>query len=177
MHALRPRRPAARRAAAPLLLAALVACAGGSDAPPGSRRAARCGEPGDTVLSLAVEQYLKSVQPTPRRFVVPVGGGSDSLPEGGQRALHGAGPTFLYPVDSTQRQRVESHLVSRGDWPTLLVALRGMRQDTDSSVVVRLGGRFVSGELDEQPVPTRAVRIACRANRWTYDRIDEERSS
>ena len=171
MHALRP---AALTAIPALALAALAACA--SDT--ASRRfSSESGQPGDSVLTVAVGQYLKSISPTPRRFVIPIGGGSDSLPEAGRDALKSAGPTFLYPQDSAKRQQVETHLLSRGDWPTLLVALREVRQDSDSTIHVRLGGRFVSGELDEQPVPTRSVRIACRDGRWTYDRTEDEQST
>jgi hypothetical protein len=167
-----------RRASLVTLAAALgilAACEGGSSEV--SRLAARCVESRDSVLNVAVGGYLKSVRPTPRRFVVPVGSGPDSLPEAGRRALNSAGPTFLYPADSASRQKIETHLLSRGDWPTLLVALRDVRQESDSSVIVRLGGRWVSGELDEQPAPTRSVRVACRANRWTFDRVEDERSS
>lgn len=171
MHALRP---AALAALPALALAALAACA--SESSP-RRFSSRCGEPGDTVVSIAVERYLKSITPTPRRFVIPVGSSTDSLPEAGRRALQSAGPTFLYPGDSAQQRTIETQLLARGDWPTLLVALREVRQETDSTVVVRLGGRFVSGELDEQAVPSRTVRIACRDARWTFDRTEDERSS
>ncbi len=167
-----------RRASLVALAAAalgIAACEGGSSDV--SRLAARCVESRDSVLSVAVSQYLKTVRPTPRRFVIPVGSGPDSLPEPGRRALNSAGPTFLYPADSASRRQIETYLLSRGDWPTLLVALRDVRQESDSSIIVRLGGRWVSGELDEQPVPTRSVRIACRANRWTFDRAEDERSS
>lgn len=171
---MRPLRPAALAALPLLALVTLAAC--GSDS--GARRySSRCGEPGDSVLGVAIGEYLKSISPTPRRFVIPVGGGSDSLPEAGRAALKNAGPTFFYPSDSAQQRTIETHLLSRGDWPTLLVALRDIRQDSDSTVLVRLGGRFVSGELDEQPVPTRSVRLACRANRWTYDRTEDEQST
>jgi hypothetical protein len=171
MHALRP----AALAAIPLLaLVGLASCA--SEGGP-RRYSSRCGEPGDSVLVVAVGQYLKSISPTPRRFVIPIGGGSDSLPEAARAALRSAGPTFLYPADSAKRQTVETHLLSRGDWPTLLVALRDIRQESDSSVLVRLGGRFVSGELDEQPAPTRSVRLACRESRWVFDRTEDEQSS
>ena len=165
-----------RAASAALVVASLAvaACAGESDV---QRLTSRCLEANDSVLVAAVTGYVKSIQPTPRRFVIPVGTGTDSLPEAGRRALNSAGPTFLYPADSASRRQIETYLLSRGDWPTLLVALRDVRRESDSSIVVRLGGRWVSGQLDEQPVPTRSVRIACRANRWTFDRAEDERSS
>jgi hypothetical protein len=174
MHGTHIRR-ACRLALSAAALGILAACEGGNSEV--SRLAARCVESRDSVLSVAVGQYLKTVQPTPRRFVIPVGTGPDSLPEAGRRALNSAGPTFLYPADSASRSKIETYLLSRGDWPTLLVALRGVREESDSSIIVRLGGRWVSGELDEQPVPTRSVRVACRANRWTFDRAEDERSS
>ena len=169
MHALR----SAALAACSALLAA--ACAGGESA--GRTAAVRCPEPSIALLGTAVSRYVKSISPTPRRFVIPVGSGPDSLPEAGRQALQDAGPTYLYPSDTAKQRVVETQLLSRGDWPTLLVAYRGMREESDSAVVVRLGGRFVSGELDEQSAPTRSVRLACRGGAWTFDRAEDERSS
>jgi hypothetical protein len=173
MHGSHTRRASLVALASSLVL--LAACEGGNSEV--SRLAARCVESRDSVINVAVGGYLKTVKPTPRRFVIPVGSGPDSLPEPGRRALNSAGPTFLYPADSGSRQKIETYLLSRGDWPTLLVALRDVRQESDSSMIVRLGGRWVSGELDDQTVPTRSVRIACRVNRWTFDRAEDERSS
>ncbi|MDQ6829310.1 MAG: hypothetical protein M3081_10635 [Gemmatimonadota bacterium] len=123
--------------------------------------------PGDSELYIAVEKYVSTVEPKPRRFLVAVGTDS-TLPDAGRSALQHRGPTFLYPADSAHRTTLQQHLDSLQDIPTLLVSFGGVKQSSGGELQVVLASRYVGGKNAGASHPARAVRFTCDTARWRY---------
>ena len=158
-------------------LLALLACwpvlAGCSDRAEGGRQLrVTCRPPGDSELSVALDHYLGSVSPRPRRFLVWTGTEHD-LPEAGRAILQRRGPTFLYPDDSAAQARVTQVLTRNGSDPALLLSYHGMAT-FDVRAVVHLSGRFVGGENHGREVPRRAAYVGCGDARWRFLRSEVE---
>jgi len=157
-----------------VVLGALTALACGTGASGGSARGG-CGTPGDSVISAAVNQYVVGLTPRPQRFLLAVG--DSSLPDAARSALQAKGPTYLYPPDSALRRQVHDKLTGVGDYPTLLLSYGGLQQMEENRAVVRLGGRFVSGSLDNHPAPARAVHFQCDSAGWRFTHAVGDQSS
>ena len=138
-----------------------------------------CADPTTALVAPAVDVYVKSVAPKPRRFLIASGTDS-ALPGGAESRLQSYGPTYVFPADPALRQRVLTRLDSvaeiYGDMPTLLVTYRGVARAGDDRAVVRLGGYFVSGS-PKGTVAHRAVQFVCDTARWNVARAEEERQS
>lgn len=161
-----------------LALAAIVtACSGGGDSS-GQRRTARgdCPAPGNALIAQAAEEYIERMTPTPRRFLLAVGGDT-ALPEAARQVMQDKGPTYLYPADSNAQVQIRDRLAGAGEWPALMVTYHGTRQDTDDQASVRLAGHWVVGELDGTRAPARSVVFACDSARWKYSAIEDEQTS
>src|SRR5919202_4638786 len=105
--------------------ALLAACDGG-----GANRArqvgrSRCPNQPDSLVAQAALAFVKEATPTPRRFLVAAGTDS-ALPDAGLMSLQNKGPTYLYPKDAAQQTKFRQQLAAKGDYPTLLVAYRGV---------------------------------------------------
>ena len=161
-----------------LALAAITtSCSGGSDSS-GQRRVARgdCPAPGNALVAMAAEEYIERMTPTPRRFLLAVGGDT-ALPEAARQVMQDKGPTYLYPADSNAQVQIRDRLSGAGDWPALMVTYHGTRQDTENQASVRLAGHWVIGELDGTRAPARSVVFACDSARWKYSAIEDEQTS
>lgn len=138
-----------------------------------------CTDPTSALVAPAVDVYVKSVVPKPRRFLIASGTDS-ALPLGSEARLQRHGPTYVFPADPALRQRVLTRLDSvaaiYGDMPTLLVTYRGVARAGDDRAIVRLGGYFVSGS-PTGTVAHRAVQFVCDTARWHPVRAEEERQS
>jgi hypothetical protein len=171
--------PAPRTPGMSLLAAALAAAACTQEPRNNARFLGDCAAPTLALVPAAVDVYVKSVYPTPRRFLLPVGTDS-ALPGGAESRLQRHGPTYLFPADTALRRRVLARLDSvaedYGDMPTLLVTFRGIDRAGDDRAVVRLGGHFIGGASDGK-VAHRTVQFVCDTARWNVVRAEEERQS
>jgi hypothetical protein len=154
-------------------LVTAAACSGDSKPRPVNLRACA---PEDSATWLAVLAYVKAASPYPQRFLSPSGTDS-SLPDVGVLALQEKGPTYFFPPDSAQRLKVRKKMLDVGPYTTLLVAWHGSHRETDTSLVVRLGGTYIGGPHNaEQGIP-RAFRFGCDNGRWRLRATTEEKKS
>jgi hypothetical protein len=138
-----------------------------------------CADPTAALAAPAIDTYIRSVVPKPRRFLVASGTDS-ALPGPAEAELQRFGPTYMFPPDPALRERQLARLDSiakeYGDMPTLLVTYRGVHRADDNRAVVRLGGFFLTG-APKGNVAHRAVQFVCDTARWHVVRAEEERQS
>lgn len=161
-----------------LALAAIAtACSGGGESG-GQRRVARgdCPVPGNALVAMAAEEYVERMEPTPRRFLLAVGGDT-ALPEAAKQVMQDKGPTYLFPADSALQAQIRDRLGGAGTWPALMVTFHGVRQDSEDRASVRLAGHWVVGELDGTRAPAQRIVFACDSARWKYSATENEQSS
>jgi hypothetical protein len=133
-----------------------------------------CATAGDSVIAAAVREYVGTLIPRPQRFLVSV---DSAVPDAARAALQSKGPTYLYSSDSALKKQVLDRLATVGDYPTLLLSFGGLQLLEGDHAVVRLGGRFVSGSLDNHPAPSKTMHFECDSARWRFSRAEEEQSS
>lgn len=153
---------------------AASACSGG-DSKPRPVNVQACA-PEDSATWLAVLAYIKASSPYPQRFLSPSGTDS-SLPDVGVLALQEKGPTYFFPPDSAQRMKVRAKMQDVGPYTTLLVAWHGSHRETDTSLVVRLGGTYIGGPHNAEPGVPRAFRFGCDQGKWRLRATTEEKKS
>ena len=161
-----------------LALAAVVAaCSGGGDSD-GGRQVVRgdCPVPGNALVAMAAEEYVERMTPTPRRFLLAVGGDT-ALPEAAKQVMQDKGPTYLYSSDTAAQRALKARLADAGEWPALMVTYHGVNQDTEDKASVRLAGHWVVGELDGTRAPAQRIVFACDSARWKYSAIEDEQTS
>jgi hypothetical protein len=141
-----------------------------------ARAPARCAAPGEREVAAAVLDFVRNARPTPQRFLIAAGTDS-SLPEGGLTALQSKGPTYLYPRDAAQQEKVRAKLESIGSYNTLLVTFRNQQRLSDTRAVVRLGGHYVGGAAHGRMAAPRSIFFQCEATGWTVVSNEQERSS
>jgi hypothetical protein len=138
-----------------------------------------CPDPTLALVPAALDAYVRSVVPMPRRFLVAAGTDS-ALPGGSESRLQQHGPTYIFPPDTALRRRVLTRLDSVagtfGDMPTLLVTFRGVDRAGEHRAVVRLGGYFLGGKSNGT-VAHRTVGFVCDTARWNVGSAVEERRS
>jgi hypothetical protein len=138
-----------------------------------------CAAPTLALVPPAVDAFVQSMNPKPRRFLIAAGTDS-ALPTGAESRLQRHGPTYLFPPDTALRRRLLARLDSvaegYGDMPTLLVTFRGVDRAGEERAVVRLGGHFLGG-VNDGKVAHRAVQFVCDTARWNVGRAEEERQS
>lgn len=170
-----------RRMSLPALILIAAACAGG-DAARQRRDTVRvtavtvCRAGDDTVFALALDKYVTTIQPTPRRFLASFGSDS-ALPERAMSVLQNRGPTWLFPDDTARQRPVRERLESAGAYATLLVYQYGTTKVDPSHSTIRLGGRYIGGELDGNLASRRVVHVRCTDGKWSADSVEEERAS
>jgi hypothetical protein len=158
-------------------LALVAACS--SEPKDNARFLGPCADPTEAIVPPAVDAFITSIQPKPRRFLIAAGTDS-ALPAGAESRLQRHGPTYVYPADTALRRRVLARLDSTalvyGNMTTLLVTYRGLDRAGDHRALVRLGGYFIGGETDGAVIH-RSVQFACDTARWHVLRAVEERQS
>ena len=120
----------------------------------------KCGMPGDSAIALAVTAFVKTVSPTPQRFLAAVSSDS-AIPDAARAALQDRGPTYLWPPDSIQRAKVRQKLISVGDYTALAVVYKGMSHPDASHTIIKLGGHFVDVGNGVPPSVTGDIEMAC----------------
>ena len=160
------------------LLVCTSACSGGGESGDRPRQVARgdCPVPGNTLVAMAAKEYVERMKPTPRRFLLAVGGDT-ALPEAARQVMQDKGPTYLYPADSAAQQQIKDKLAGAGEWSSLMVTYHGVQQDTEDKASVRLAGHWVVGELDGTRAPAQRIVFACDSARWKYSATEDEQSS
>jgi hypothetical protein len=118
------------------------------------------------VTAEAVTQYLKGLTPKPQRFLIQSSGDS-ALPDAAREGLQNTGPTYLFPGDTAKQQTVLAMLTEKGPFPTLLVLYGGMEPADGGRAVVRLSGRYTTGE-SVGPAPSKALYFDCKEKQWTF---------
>lgn len=154
----------------PLALASVLACDGGEG---GRAVNIPCAAPGDSAVATAVAEYVRSLEPQPRRFLM-IPSGDGRLPDVAQTRLRSLGPTYLFPADSAQQRTVAEQLAKVGSFVTVLVRYEGMQQPGEESVAVRFSGRYIGGQQDGTVAPTKEVGLVCDLGQWKAHSADEE---
>lgn len=163
-----------------LLLASATACAG-TEMPARGDDSVRtavtaCGATDDTVFGLALDKYVTTIQPIPRRFLASFGSDS-ALPERAMSVLQNRGPTWLFPDDTARQRPVRERLQSAGAYTTLLVYQYGTTNVDPTHATVRLGGRYIGGELEGTVAAKRLVHVRCNGGRWIADSVEADKPS
>ena len=160
------------------IAAVATACSGGGESGGGARTVARgdCPAPGNALVAMAAKEYVERMTPTPRRFLLAVGGDT-ALPEAAKQVMQDKGPTYLFPADTTAQQQIKDRLAGAGEWPALLVTYHGVNQDTEDRASVRLAGHWFIGELDGTRAPAQRIVFACDSARWKYSATEVEQTS
>ena len=170
--------PRALRAVA-IVAGFLAAAACGQEPRDNARFLGPCADPTAALAAPAIDPYIRSVLPRPRRFLVASGTDS-ALPGAAEAQLQRFGPTYMFPPDPALRERQLARLDSiakdYGDMPTLLVTYRGVNRAGENRAIVRLGGFFLTGAPTGN-VAHRAVQFVCDTARWHVLRAEEERQS
>lgn len=172
--------PESRAASRALLsLSALVLGACAQEPRDNARFLGPCADPTPALVPAAIDIYVRSVTPRPRRFLIASGTDS-ALPSSSDSRLQRHGPTYLFPPDTALRRpllaRLDSVSSDVGDMPTLLVTYRGVNRTDEYRAIVRLGGYFVGGDNDGK-IAHRAVQFVCDTARWHPVRAEEERQT
>ncbi len=153
---------------------AVIACGDRRQSP---RLSSNCADPTPALVPAAIDPYLASVLPKPRRFLVAAGTDS-ALPAAAEGRLQRVGPTFIFPADTTLQRRIlrrlDSIAAAYGDLPTLLVTYRGVQRSNPHRAIVRLGGHFLGGANDGK-VAHRTVQFVCQTAGWNVQSTQEER--
>jgi hypothetical protein len=186
---LHPRMPTPTlvRLRAPIAVAAAVLTAACSESGKGPPRDPAAGTPGSTILAcdtttgeavgVAVSDYIRRAQPTAQRYLASVGAGATPMPEPGMRALKDKGPTYLYPADAAEQEKVKARLAEVGPYTSLLVTFEGLTYPGPDRATVRLGGRYVGGDHDGTVAPLRTMQLRCEGSKWVVTGAGEERST
>ena len=161
-----------------LAIAAVATACSGGESGSGARRVAQgdCPAPGNALVAMAAEEYVERLKPTPRRFLLAVGGDT-ALPEAARQVMQDKGPTYLFPADTAAQQQIKDRLSGAGEWPALLVTYHGVNQDTEDRASVRLAGHWFIGELDGTRSPAQRIVFACDSARWKYSATEDEQTS
>jgi hypothetical protein len=169
--------PSSARALARLTLACalttLAAACGGSSA--GGARAGACATPPDSLVAIAVREYVQKASPTPFRFLVEATGDS-ALPDAGRAALQDKGPMYFFPAEPDKQPAALASLDEKGSYVTLLVLYGGTQSPAKGRAVVNLGGRYVGGGGGGD-APTRAYTFDCAKGRWALSPAEEPKTT
>jgi hypothetical protein len=143
-------------------LVTLAAACGGSSA--GGARAGACAVPTDSLITVAVRDYVEKASPTPHRFLVQATGDS-ALPDAGRTVLQDKGPMYFFPEDPAKQPAALASLSEKGSYVTLLVLYGGMDSPSNSHAMVNLSGRYV-GAGGGGDAPTRSYNFNCTKGEW-----------
>lgn len=148
-----------------LALPFLAACGGSSGSgavppPPGT-----CGSAGANEIATAVGAYIKTVSPTPLRYLVAASGDS-ALPDTAQQTLQAKGPMYLYPSDPALQKKMLSELQEKGPGATLLVLYLGSAAGPKSTATIKIGGQFVGEDSKGDTAPTTSFEFKCQKGIW-----------
>lgn len=150
------------------IAAGMAACTGENRAKQQAAVAetAGCSAADTTPVELAVLQFITAAVPRPMRFLTAAGSDS-ALPEDGFRVLQDKGPTYFYTAEPKGQAQVREKLINAGPWPALLVVYHGSKpNEKGDTVVVTLGGHYVTGKEDGNTVPKRTIAVHCDAAKW-----------
>jgi hypothetical protein len=153
-------------------LTTLAAACGGSSA---SASAGACAAPPDSLVAIAVREYVQKASPTPHRFLVEATGDS-ALPDAGRAALQAKGPMYFFPADPSKQQAALASIDEKGSYTTLLVLYGGMQTPVRARAVVNLGGRYVGGGEGGES-PARAYTFDCAKGRWQLSPAEGQQTS
>lgn len=129
-------------------------------------RAESCKRGDTTALYLAYAEYIKTTKPAGLRFLTAAGTDS-AAPEDAFRAMQDKGPSFFYGGDSIAKKKIRQKLETDGPFASLLIVHRGATPSAaGDTVTVRLGGYYVSGELDGKVATNRTIVVVCADSAW-----------
>ena len=149
-------------------VAALGACGGEAAKPKMDpvAMAASCKRGDTTALYLAYLEYINTTKPAGLRFLTAAGTDS-AAPDDAFRAMQDKGPSFFYGGDAAAKQKIREKLENDGPFASLLIVHRGATPSAGGDTVsVRLGGSYVSGELDGKPATNRTIVVVCADSAW-----------
>ncbi len=149
------------------LTVALSGCGGAPD-----RQAASADEPlppdpataclgaAPTPVALAVTDFIGAAEPKPERFLTAATTDS-ALPQAAEAVVSKEGPVFFWLPDPAMQAQMRAKLEGDGPWKNMLVVVREQSDHGDGTWTVRVGGRYVGGELHGTESPEKAYTVSC----------------
>jgi hypothetical protein len=155
-----------------LLLVASVSACGGKE-----KSKVLCNPPTAELTAMAVEPYVKGLDPVPARFMVTEGTDS-SLDAVGRDALQKVGPVRILPPLKEDQDKVRDALKKGGSWTTLLLSGGTYKLVDDSTAAVSLRGTYLwFGDKAGQAAPAKDILFACRDYNWVRKEVPTGASS
>lgn len=160
-------RSPARHATALLWCTSLAACSGGADRtanvstaelPPDPATA--CIGTAPAPVALAVQDFINSAEPKPERFLNAATTDS-ALPSPAEAIVTRKGPTFYWLPDEASQQKMRAKLEGDGPWVNMLVVVRGQDDGGDGTWSIRVGGKYIGGELHGTESPEKRYTVSC----------------
>ena len=160
---------------------AVAACGGGdaaksrvNAAATAAAKTASCNRGDTTATYLAFREYIKTVMPTPQRFLTAAGTDS-AAPDEGFRAMQDKGPSYFYGGDSVAQRKIREKLASVGPYASLLIVHRGTTTSlAGDTVTVQLGGHYIGGKLEGTAAASQTMVMVCAAEAWKVAQRKEE---
>jgi hypothetical protein len=117
----------------------------------------------DSILAGATRAFVRTADPQPHRYLIPVGTDS-AIPQRIQGVLQAGGRhLLLYPADTAQHARMHTQLGGAGSYVNLLVAYHGADTLTDGRVAYAFSGHYKAGPNHGQEMPRTNVYFDCSA--------------
>jgi hypothetical protein len=164
-----------RLATALLVCTSLTACGGGADrtaeVPPEELPpdpATACIGTAPAPVALAVQDFIGSAEPKPERFLNAATTDS-ALPGPAEAIVTRKGPTFYWLPDEASQQQMRAKLEGDGPWVNMLVVVRGQQDGGDGTWTIRVGGKYIGGELHGTESPEKRYTVSCiigNPNAW-----------
>jgi len=157
-------------------IALLAACGGGSGAskkaePDALDPATACLTVQPQPVALAVLDYITTAEPKPLRFLNAVTTDS-ALPSAAEVVVQDKGPTFYWLPQEKNQLQIREKLERDGDWPTMLVVVRGDEVSADGSHAVRVGGSYIGQPHEALVSPEKRYTVRCQVDSvgtWVID--------
>jgi hypothetical protein len=155
-----------RHAAALSLAISLPACGSGErtdraapeDLPPDPATA--CIGTSPVPVAIAVQDFIRSAEPTPERFLNAATTDS-ALPAAAEVVVSRKGPMFYWLPDETAQQQMQAKLERDGPWVNMLVVVRGQLDGGDGTWTIRVGGKYIGGPQHGTESPEKRYTVSC----------------
>ena len=148
--------------------AAFIACGGqtgGDDAAGASGKAVAmtCDVPADSIIGYSLDRFIRTRQPQPYRFMVPMGTDS-AVPEGAQFALNTLNRGFyVWPPDAPTQQKQIEAMRAKGPLPTISLFYHGSVTLPDGRTATSFSGAFHDVQNQGIVLPRTEVFFDCNA--------------
>lgn len=107
------------------MVAALAACGGATEDQTPAAALADCTVPADSIIGYSLDRFIRTREPQPYRFLVPVSADS-AVPQSAQFALNTLNRAmFIWPPDAARQQQQIANIRAQGPLPTIVLYYHG----------------------------------------------------